>query len=317
MNARSTRRNFVVLGALWALAALLLVMGGLQELPRKTWSIVSKSHRGPQWIEGGTYMHSPTSGWVGIPAGGSGDSPATLSLEEVGTSITDSILAAFETKYGDGLKAPTALVKQDDPNPKPAAAPTYLDPAAKALAEWLPTQHIPDGSLIDMNQDRPGEFSMVTPLQIIERAQAVEMGASFTGVIENPLNRVIPNVRLGEIAVGGFSGLLIGELIDGLVTDRNTNVVIKSVTAVALASMRAVVVSKGAMTFAAGVLLVQVLSDVLPIDRWIMRVIGTFRGTTATSAMRQLTPGHQAIQRQSPTLVSPEADILREALSPR
>ena len=129
--------------------------------------------------------------------------------------------------------------------------------------------------------------------------EAAEMHASYTGLLEKPLDSLVPKVPLGAIVVGGGLGLIVGDLIDGFVPATNLdgsvnfgNVATKGVVAYIAATMGGKIVSKQAGLAIAVVLGAQVLADVLPIDEWAARLRGVFGGASSGqgrgySAVRQ------------------------------
>lgn len=102
-----------------------------------------------------------------------------------------------------------------------------------------------------------------------------------------PIEKAIPKiggVELGSIGIGGITGLILGEVIDGFVPpddeEGNTNmanILAKSAGAFIVATQGKRLMSPTAANFAAGILVIQVLRDVLPLDQWIDKLVGWVR----------------------------------------
>ena len=125
------------------------------------------------------------------------------------------------------------------------------------------------------------------------------MGAGgLLGIIENPLNGFWPAVPIGSILVGGFTGVLAGELIDAFFPPRTstggvniTNVAVKGGGILLLTMWGPMLMSRTGSTIAIAILGVQMLSDLLPIDQWIMNLVNWIKklfGQTTTAQNRQL-----------------------------
>lgn len=129
--------------------------------------------------------------------------------------------------------------------------------------------------------------------QVADAAQdeaVAEMGQGFTGIIERPINRLLPGVNPGSIAVGGGLALVLGEIIDGIVeapaTDPDafspaaTRGLVKGFTAIGVAKFGDKFTTPTAARAAATVLTVQALTDLIPLDRAVDWVVGKVRKGT-------------------------------------
>jgi hypothetical protein len=89
----------------------------------------------------------------------------------------------------------------------------------------------------------------------------------------------------GSALVGGFGGLVLGEVIDGFVsptTDEGgtnfANIAVKGAAAWAAVQWGDMLVGRMGARFAAGFLIFSVARQVLPIDDWVMKIKDVFQG---------------------------------------
>ena len=175
-----------------------------------------------------------------------------------------------------------------------------------------------------MQLDSRGRWEAVDRAVVAQEIQAAEMSAGILSTIERPLNSVLPGVPVGSIVVGGGAGLIVGEVIDGVINPRTSdgginfaNIAVKGAAAFAFAQFGSQALSRQGATAAVIVLGVQIIADVLPLDRavnWIVDKLGglaVFNGSQ-TTPQRQLTDGgHQVADHSQTELVGRESnDVL-------
>lgn len=143
---------------------------------------------------------------------------------------------------------------------------------------------------------RDGSYSLVP-------ASAVMGAGGLLGVVETPVNSFWPTLPLGSIAVGVVTGLLLGELIDGFLPPRGiptvleplgplnmANVAVKGIAVVGLGMYGGMLMSRTGALIAGGLLIAQLLADVLPLDQWIRNVVNFFRQLFGQTPLPPLTP---------------------------
>lgn len=182
--------------------------------------------------------------------------------------------------------------------PAPAAA--VETEADKALAEL--------GNLL--KEAKPGEqFTRDDKGHLVP---VVTLGGLLSP-IEKPLSGLsFGGLPVGSIALGGATGVLITEVINGLfdpagATSKTTNLGAKVGAIFLLSMVGTKVFSKQATASAATVITAQVLSQVLPLDAWIDKIVAMLRGTGTANRLSNRT----IIAGQGPLHGSPENDLLR------
>lgn len=205
------------------------------------------------------------------------------------TAITkDDLFAGMAQTIKDTLKE----LKPPDPEPDPKA-----EAEQKAMAELRQglAKAATDGHVIE--PDGKGGYKRVEPSEIVDRAM---MGQALTAGIERGLNTVIPNVPVGSIAVGGGTGFLATELIDGFVDRLNfaddgsqsvnpANILAKGVALAVVGAAGGQVMTKMAQNIAMGVIGLDILRQVFPLDDLIQNLRNALNrnGNGAGSALRQ------------------------------
>ena len=163
-----------------------------------------------------------------------------------------------------------------------------------------------DDQVVTMGQD--GSYELADRSEIALEQIEAEMRQAITAPIESSFNGFVTGLPIGSIGVGGTTGLVVGEVVDGLVSvhklDANgalvlnadgnpelnfANPIVKGVLAVGLSQFGGQVMSKQATLFAVGVLGVQILTDLLPIDGLVDRIVDLFnRNGTAEGGQRRV-----------------------------
>ncbi len=171
---------------------------------------------------------------------------------------------------------------------------------ARRLESWQPSLPGPDP------QPSPGPSVQAAMGQALSPADGsaaeeqymAQMGLrQLTGPVERPLNGLLPNFQLGSVVIGGATGLIAGELVDGIVAPGQPgasiswgNLALKGATALGLAYYGKNIMSQRAAQFAAGVLVLQMVADVVPLDQWIQQFKDWLKktfGKAEQSALRQ------------------------------
>lgn len=116
---------------------------------------------------------------------------------------------------------------------------------------------------------------------LLEKAMGttISLAAPASTVIE----RAIPDIMglpIGAILIGGFSGLVIGDLIDTFQAPKTTagqlnylNLVFKAGAIWVIAMYGPQLMSGAAVGFAAGILVLQIIADIFPLSRWLSSLI--------------------------------------------
>ena len=117
---------------------------------------------------------------------------------------------------------------------------------------------------------KPGEailFRKDGSYQLVP-ATAVMAQGGLLAAIENPLNSFYPTIPVGSITVGAITGLVVGEVIDGLFAPKTTagktnlaNVAVKAGGVIALATWGPKLMGRSGNLIAIGILGAQVIAD--------------------------------------------------------
>lgn len=231
------------------------------------------------------------------------------------TTKDQSISAAgFADVVGERIKKEIEAIMAKPAEPKPAdpkpADPKPADPTVEAPKMAKPSEQLQaaisnamseldkaGGLGVIMAKDDAGRHifeSLTSPEAKVRFEKTAQMSAGILSPIERAVNPLVPNVPVGSLALGAFSGLLIGEVIDGFTPATGdsgeinfANVAVKGVAAVVLITMGKPLFSNTAAQAGAAILVAQILADVLPIDEWIARLKGVFNGQQATAREAQ------------------------------
>ena len=228
-----------------------------------------------------------------------------------GETITkDGLLSGIDALLKDRLTAPEPKIP-DGPNAQ--------------LAQWASDQA---GKVTDSLIRLEGDSVRVVDASDIafEHAEA-QLSQAILGPVERTLNPMVPGINIGTVATGGLTGLLIGELVDGLVPasgsgvmgGQGANIVAKAVAIFALTSFKQPLLSKQAAGFAGGILALQVAADVLPIDEWIQKAVSQVRSLTGGASGNVVTQANRVVRSyeaaQPPQVRGPAGhDILENVL---
>ena len=136
-------------------------------------------------------------------------------------------------------------------------------------------------------------------------AGAIMGQGGFLGAVEGPINNVWPTIPFGSIAVGGSVGRTVGELLDGLVPPRTAdgkvnfaNIAGKGGGMLVLSMWGSKLMSRTGVIIAVAMLGMQVLTDLLPLDKWVMSIVNWFRKLFGQSPMGQHPGQGQSFKQQ-------------------
>lgn len=119
---------------------------------------------------------------------------------------------------------------------------------------------------------------------LLEKAlgTSISLGAPITAPIEGAIPDLL-GLPLGAIFVGGFTGLIVGDLIDTFQPPKTAagqlnyiNLVVKGGAIWVLAMYGHQAMSGPAVMFAGGILLLQMIADIFPLSRWLSSLINIF-----------------------------------------
>ena len=205
-------------------------------------------------------------------------------------ALLGDIESLFAKHLPPAVVEPAAEMAQDDPKPAPGWSADLLK-----FAQELPGKP-KETTVIEMLPE--GGYRLMDRGDIVRETIAADMRQGILGPIEAAVNPVFPAIPLGSIAVGGLVGLIAGEVIDGVVsptTDEGgvnpANIGVKVVVAGGLWFVGRRAMSKQAVLFGITVLGIQVLADMLPLDRVVNWFVDLFNrnGTVDTSNRRIIT----------------------------
>ena len=110
-------------------------------------------------------------------------------------------------------------------------------------------------------------------LSLPEQTAEMEAGGMLSGV----LNTKVAGLRIGEIGVGTFGGVMLSEILEGFLSAQSTMIKggVKLGVAALAASMGGKWIGKDAAYAIAFVLGVFGLSQVIPVDKWATAVAGS------------------------------------------
>ena len=211
-----------------------------------------------------------------------GDEKSTVTLDELSTRLAADVGEAV----ANGLKA-------HEENRLPGTIEEWAAKMENVPSQFYGMVQVKGGKLaIAEIEDKPDEEEKAE-----DEVETVEMGG-FTGVIERPINSLIPNVQLGSLAVGGFTGLLVSELVDGFVPagtgGQYGSSLAKALAAILVKQSGKALVSQSSANVAATVMLVQVLAEILPIDQWVAQItsrVGGMQQVVRDAGVRASVPG--------------------------
>jgi len=198
-----------------------------------------------------------------------------VTLEDVRNEVSRGLDTAIaRVDWDDVLKGTIAKMAQDPPAPS--------ETGLARLNEWATARGdrpLGDDELIHLTRD--GGVETFTALEVREHAvmrQAGVIGAALTFDEFGGLG-----IPFGSVLLGGIPGIIVGDVIDGLVSPQGTdgnvnlaNVISKAGIAAAGAFFLPRWIGNRPAMFFAGALVVQVLSDMLPLDRFSAWVVDMF-----------------------------------------
>ncbi len=211
-----------------------------------------------------------------------------VTLEDVRNEVSTSVTASLDTAIAK-LDWPAILegtiAKMDQVPPAPS------ERGLARLNEWATARGdkpLGDDEVIHIT---PDGVEVLTASDIREHAvmrQAGVLGAALT--LDNIGGIGIP---FGSVLLGGFPGIIVGDVLDGFVNpiDANGNVawgnlLAKGGIAAAGAFFLPRWIGDRPAMFFAGALVIQMMSDMLPLDRLSAWIVGQFnrQGTAGASA---------------------------------
>ena len=198
------------------------------------------------------------------------------------------------------------------------------------LSQWAQANEKPsDKNILELAQD--GKMRWLSSADVQRESIMAEMRRGFLAPVEEPVNRFVKGIPLGSMAVGTIVGLITGELVDGFVSqtkvDEKTgktvvnmnNIITKVVAGAAIWFASKWVMTPMAALFAIGILVAEILADLLPIDQWAHSILGIFkketRGTEPVRHLHQdgrvlnLEDLAQAPMRQEPPILVGSRDV--------
>ena len=205
-----------------------------------------------------------------------------ITLEQLHAAVETSVDTAIgRIDWDDVLGGTIAKMGQDPPAPAPS------ETGLARLNEWAIARGdrpLGDDELIHITPDGVEVYSADQVREHAVMRQAGVIGAALTLDEIGGLN-----IPFGSVLLGGFPGIIVGDIIDGFIQpiDVNGNVAWGNLLT------KGAVAAGGAMflprwlgdrpaMFFAGALVIQMLSDMLPLDRLSAWVVGMFsRGGTA------------------------------------
>ena len=199
------------------------------------------------------------------------------------------------------------LREEQKPAPIPVAPPVTVLPEGlsarevTAMEQWL-AGRFPEGLPTDKTQAH------------LEQSKAL----SVTGIV-GQLDSMAFGIPLGSVLLGAVPGVIVGEVIDGLVDPKTkeggvnwVNLLLKVILAVLAMQFLSGFLGKTPALFFAGALLIQILRQLLPIDDWVRSLRGL------TGQKQQQGDGYQNngyhLNQGFPD--RPRRDILQDVLSP-
>lgn len=213
------------------------------------------------------------------------DTP-TVTLEDVRKEVSESVDAAIgKINWDDMLAGTIAKMGQDPPAPAPS------ETGLARLNEWAIARGdrpLGDDELIHITPDGVEVYSADEVRHHAVMRQVGVIGAAATLDEIGGLN-----IPFGSVLIGAFPGVITGDVIDGFIQpiDVNGNVawgnlLTKAAVATGGAFFLPRWIGERPAMFFAGALVIQMLSDMLPLDRLSAWVVGMFsrEGTAGASA---------------------------------
>ena len=243
------------------------------------------------------------------------------------TIKTDNDLAITREDLFEGLGAATsksleesvnklvAEMKQDDP-----------DPTATALVAKM--EQAKDNPVITRLED--GTWDVRSMADLRAEQEALEHQQALLGGIASGLDNSLGlNVPWGSIAVGGGLGLITAEIVDGLwpaeanaqgvMRPTGINMVIKAGLAVTATGFAKRWLGAKPAGFFAAVLILDLVSDFLPLDQWAHNVVDTLQRKQSGHLHQQQRMGAwqaaQAFGQNAPLISDVSQDRLQGAFS--
>ena len=201
-------------------------------------------------------------------AGGSGDEPAIAHVQ-----LSDETWARLATMYQERPKA------EDSP---PAEIEEREIAERTETGDW----EKPAGSKAEMH--------------------AALLSSVKLGSLAGQLDKMLFNLPVGTVLVGGIPALVLTEVTDGFIAPRNpdgsvnfANIAVKGAEAYLMTSRMAKnLLGEKAAHFAAAAITIQAVAAVLPLDRWVDQLVAiiTRRRAPASQGFRQRSILEQAEQ---------------------
>ena len=171
---------------------------------------------------------------------------------------------------------------------------SHQDPVLASLAQWAGEQSDPPvtGQIIDYRPD--GSFGVRSRQEIAREVEAAEMNMVSLSRVAGQLGGALgADIPWGAVAVGAVPGVIVGEVIDGISANLDsagnpnpTNIVLKAGAAFIAVNFGKQFLGKRPSQFFAGALLVQVLADVLPLDKVVDRILKAVKPPASAPAVQ-------------------------------
>mgnify|MGYP001584074608 FL=1 len=145
----------------------------------------------------------------------------------------------------------------------------------------------------------------------------------MANAVLSPVVNTLDNIKvfrepfpIGSALIGLPSGVIIGEVIDGFVPKRNKeggvnpmNIAAQAAAAYTVLALGDKLIGRSAAQFAAGIVIVRVASQLLPIDKWIADVVAALRGIAKPKAGQDAWAGQYSVLAQAEAVASQAANI--------
>ncbi len=209
--------------------------------------------------------------------------PVDTTVDEISQRLVGSLGPALTTAIEEALA-------KGAPEPKPTADVGQESPFITAMNEALAKAggELAHDQVVVVGQD--GIPSISTAVQVADDIRMAELGATAIGAFATNIDQAAPlNIPAGSILVGGLSGIVAGEVIDGLVAPKGAdggvsanNILVKLGAIAVITTQGKKLMGQKSANFAVAALGVQVVSDFLPIDQWVDKIVGFVGKATGT-----------------------------------
>lgn len=212
----------------------------------------------------------------------------TVTLEDVRAEVSKSLTAAIDSiDWRDKL----GLASEDSVAPV-AQEPPSLPPAFSRLGEWISERGdkpLGDDEVLHFRED---DIEILPAGELASMAQRGGAG----GLVSDLDNVTRFDIPFGSVIFGALPGAAAGEIVDGLMPLRNAdgtfniaNPITKGVGGFGGAMFADRLVGRRAAGFFVGALLLQIVVDAVPLDRFVDWAVDQFSRDEGTGAAGQFT----------------------------